>query len=152
MSIRIGRYFDTPRRGRGFSLLESLLAVTVLGVVVIAVTSAVTTANALSFEGQKRILAAIAVDDFAIEATTLPYDTLKTLNGTEQKIGQMTTLDGVAYPPLFWSIGREVSVTEQTIQDQGLGVSVKGLVIVIRAVDDHGVIFEAQTFIAEPVS
>src|SRR5215210_8122673 len=50
-------------RGRGFTLLESLVAVTILGAVVLAATSAVTAAQKISFEGQKRLLGAIGAND-----------------------------------------------------------------------------------------
>lgn len=137
-------------RGRGFSLLESLLAVCVLGVVVGAVISAVATSHKLAFEGQKRLLAAMAVDDLMIELVTLSYPDLKAKDGAEEKPGQMKTLDQAGYPASFWSIGRTITVKEEVLKDQALGTEIKGLRVTVSAGDGSATLAEAETFVPEP--
>lgn len=139
------------RSARAFTLLESLFAATVLGVVVIAVISAISTSQKISFEGQKRLLAAMAADDLMIELATLPYDSLKTKNGLEQEVGKIATLDGEPYPDSFWSIGRTVTVTEKLINQQDLQVKIKGLEVVVTAVDDHADLVRLEMFVPEPI-
>lgn len=133
----------------GFSLLESLLAVTVLGIVVIAVISAVSTSHKLAHEGRKAMLGSMAVDDLLLELITLSYDDLKLKNGASESAGEMNTLDGTPYPDTFWAVGRTVSVTESTISDAG--VQIKGLSVVVTALDDLNVtLAQAETFVPEP--
>ena len=138
------------RQCRGFTLLESLFAATVLGVVVIAVISAISTAQKISFEGQKRLLAAMAADDLMIKLATLPYDTLKTKNGLEQGVGAMETLDGEPYPDSFWSVGRQVSVSEKLISQDDLQVKIKGLEVIVTAVDHSADLVRLEMFVPEP--
>lgn len=141
---------NRPRGSRGFTLLESLFAATVLGIVVIAVISAISTAQRISFEGQKRLLAAMAADDLMIELATLPYSTLKTKNGLTQAPGAMTTLDGEGYPESFWTIGRSVSVSEKVVTQNDLNVNIKGLEVVVTAVDDSADLVRLEMFVPEP--
>lgn len=144
---------DIRRRSaarRAFTLLESLFAATVLGVVVIAVISAISSAQRISFEGQKRLLAAMAADDLMIELATLPYNTLKTKNGLTQDPGEMQSLDGEAYPDSFWSVGRTVSVTETVVTQRDLDVNIKGLQVVVTALDDSADLVRLEMFVPEP--
>ncbi len=138
-----------PGGRAGFSLLESLLAVTVLGIVVIAVISAISTSTKLAEEGRKAMLGSMAVDDFLLELITLPYDDLKLKNNTNQLVGEMTTLDGALYPDTYWAVGRTVSITESTISDGP--INIRGLTVVVTAVDDLNVtLAQAETFVPEP--
>lgn len=142
-----------PRRCLGgFTLIEALVASTVLGVVVLAVISGVSTAHSMSFEGQKRVLAAMAADDLLLELSTLPYADLLARDETEQPIGGMTTLDGEAYPDTFWAIGRSVAVVETIVTEEALGVSVRGALVTVTAQDEHGALVTLQAFIPEPAS
>ncbi len=138
------------RRSGGFSLIESLIAVTILGTVVLAVSVAVTTAQQVAFEGQKRMLAAIAADDILNELVTLDYAVLPTWDGTIQGMGEMTTIDGEAYPEAYWAVGREISVTDEDVYDEGLEVTVRGRRIVVAVTDEFGVIGTVETWVAEP--
>lgn len=138
-----------PGGRAGFSLLESLLAVTVLGIVVIAVISAISTSHKLAHEGRKAMLGSMAVDDLLLELITLSYSDLKLKNGASESAGEMNTLDGTPYPGTFWAVGRTVSVTETTISDAG--IQIKGLSVVVMALDDMNVtLAQAETFVPEP--
>jgi len=139
------------RRRRGFTLLESMMAATVLGVVVLAVISAVTTAQRLSFEGQKRLLATMAADDFMIELSTVPYHELKTMSQSVQDVGAMTTFDGAAYPGSFWAIGRRVEVEPETVTDPGIGVSINGVRVTVTAFDAGADLVHLTMFVPEPM-
>ncbi len=126
------------------------MAATVLGVVVLAVISAVTTAQRLSFEGQKRLLATMAADDFMIELTTVPYNQLKTMDDTVQDPGAMTTFDGAAYPGSFWAIGRRLEIEPETIEDADIGVSISGVRVTVTAFDSGSDLVNLTMFVPEP--
>lgn len=147
-----------PARGRagaiagGFTLLESLIAASLLVMVVLAVITGVTTAQQVSFEGQKRILGAMAADDLMGELVTLPYADLKDRDGWKQAPGAMTTLDGQAYPTTNWAVGRSVSVQEEIKTEPALGVSIKGLRVIVTAQDADQDLLSIEMFVPEPAS
>lgn len=138
------------RRDQAFSLIEALVASTLLGVVVLAVISAVSAAQSLSFEGQKLILASMSADDLMAELVTIPYGDLKLRDGVSQPIGGLATMAGDPYPSTFWALGRAVSVAEEVITEPDLGVSVRGLRVRVTTRDEFRDLVSIETFIPEP--
>lgn len=139
-------------RRPGFTLIEALVASTLLGIVVLAVISAVTTSQQLSFEGQKQILAAMAADDLMAELAVIPYNDLKLKDMTEQPIGATETLGGAPYTEVNWPLGRSIHVTEQTLYYGDLGVWVKGLRVVVEVHDEFRLLASIETFVPEPAA
>jgi len=137
---------------RGFTLAESLCAAAILGVIVLAVTTAISTAQRTSFEGQKRILAAIAADDRMVELATLSYEELLAKNGLDEPPGEMTTLDDDPYPESFWAIGRRTSVVEETVVDKDTGVEITGLRVIVTTRDEWADLAVIEMFVPEPAS
>lgn len=143
---------DRKPRSRGFTLLESLVATALIGVIVIAVISSVSAAQKVAFEGQKMILASMAADDLMLELVTLPYDELKQKAELTQAPGSMASLDGQVYPGTFWAIGRSLEVQEETITEPQLGIEVNGVRVTVIAFDEFRSLTTLETFIAEPAS
>jgi len=141
-----------PRVGRGFTLLESLIALVILGATVLAVGAAVNASSQQSIEGQKQILAAMAADDLLSELSSLPYAELITHDGLDQGIGLMETLELTPYPDTYWLVGRTVSVVETMMGTGGLGVDVRGMLITVSAYDENRTLSQIQAFIPEPAS
>ena len=137
---------------RGFTLLESLIALTILTATVLAVGAAISASSQQSIEGQKQILAAMAADDLLAELSALPYDQLITHDGLDQGVGAMETLDTTPYPDTYWLIGRTVSVVETDVTTGDLGVKVRGMLVTVSAYDENRTLSEIQTFIPEPAS
>lgn len=137
---------------RGFTLLEALMGVSVLAVVVLAVSAALTASQTIAFEGQKRILAAIAADDLMSELLTLEYDDLRARDGDADPIGEITTLDNEQYPDSFWALGRSVAVQTVSLYDQTLDVSVDGVIVTVSVIDDGAILAQAEVFVPEPQS
>lgn len=137
-------------RPRAFTLLESLVAVTLLGTIMLAVVAALSASQKVAFEGQKRILAAIACDDLMSELATLSYDDLKLKDGTIEPIGELRTLDGVDYPGSFWSLGRTTTVHSSTMTDPESGANVSGLLVTVAANDEYTTLVELELFVADP--
>ena len=140
----------TPAPPRGYTLLESLVATALLGVIVLAVISSVNASQQVSFEGQKQVLASMCASDLMAELMTLDYQTLKATDGLSQPIGALTSLDGQAYPPAYWPLGRSAQITEEIVNQQQLGVNVRGLRVVVSATDSHGELARFETFVPEP--
>lgn len=141
-----------PARSRAFTLLEALTAVTILGVVVLAVTAAITASQKVAFEGQKRILAAMSADDLMSELLTLTYDDLRARDGTIQPVGSMVTLDGEQYPDVFWALGRTISVENVILHEASLDISVSGVLVRIVVTDGSATLAEAEVFVPEPIA
>lgn len=137
---------------RAFTLLEALMGVTVLSIVVIAVVAAITASQRVAFEGQKRILAAMAADDMMSELLTLSYDDIRAKDGTVQPIGEMTTLDSQQYPETFWALGRSISVQNTTLYEETLDVSVDGITVTVTVLDEGAMLAQAEIFVPEPQS
>ena len=140
------------RRRRGFTLLESMIAMVILAATVLAVASAINASSQQSIEGQKQILAAMAADDLLAELSAVPYAQLSTHDGLDQGIGLMETLTSFPYPDTYWLIGRSVIVTETMMSTGALGVDVRGMLITVSAYDENRTLSQIQTFIPEPAA
>lgn len=139
-------------RVRGFSLLEALIASVVLGMTVLALTSAVAAGQRTSIEGQKMVLGSMSASDLLSEASSVPYKELEALDGLTQGVGLMQTLDGGAYPSTYWMVGRRLSVVEEIVTYEELGVSIRGLRLTATAFDEERDLLSLERFIPEPVS
>ncbi len=126
------------------------MASVVLGVIMLAVATAVGTAQQMSFESQKRLFAAIAADDFMSEVATLEYDDLAALHNRSDDIGALRTLDGRSYPLSFWSLGRTVSVLPQRMTDPDTGVAIDGRMVRVATHDAYAELAVVQLFVPEP--
>ncbi len=143
---------ERTRGRRAFTLIEALVASTLLGIVVLAVISAVTTSQQLSFEGQKQILAAMAADDLTAELVVLDYDDLKLQDNVDQPTGSLETLGGSDYTDVAWALGRGIEVTEETLYYGDLDVWITGLKVVVEVRDEFRALAVIETFIPEPAA
>lgn len=140
------------RKGRAaFTLIEAMVAISVLSLSVLALSSAVAAGQQASLEGQKMVLGAMAVSDLMSELSSVPYNTLTSYHGRKSEVGQMRTLDNAAYPSTYWSIGRQTSVVASRFSEPGLGVEFGGLTVKVWAFDAEGrTVASAERFIPEP--
>jgi len=147
-TIQTGRV----RTRRAFTLMESLVAMTILAATVLAVGSAISAANQQSLEGQKQILGAMAADDLLSELCAVPYEDVPGYDGLDQGVGQLATLEGEAYPDTYWLIGRTVTAEETMIDVGDLGVQVRGMLVTVFAYDENRTLSSIQAFIPEPAT
>lgn len=140
------------RDRRAFSLLEAMIACVVLGISVLALCSAIAAGQRTSIDGQKRVLAAMAANDLLSELSAEPYADLDKHNGRAENVGELATLDAAEYPVTYWLIGRRLLVEEQIIEDEDLGVAIRGRRLVVTAFDDERDLLSVERFIAEPAS
>lgn len=141
-----------PKGLRGFTLLESLIAMVILTATVLAVGSAISASSQQSIEGQKQILAAMAADDLLAELSALPYAELIAHHGRDQEVGLIQTLGQTPYPDTYWLIGRQVSVVETMMSTGALGVDVLGMLVTVSAYDENRTLSQIQVFIPEPAA
>ncbi len=137
---------------RAFTLLESLVAASLIGVVVLAVVSGISAAHTVSFDGQKRILASMAADDLMLELGSLDYGVIWSYDGFDQPPGTMQSLDGEGYPFTFNALGRSVIVREVDVVEPEIGAIVRGMEITVTVRDATVDLLTVQTFISEPAS
>ncbi len=150
-SIRHQIVRSPARTGSAFTLIEAMVAVSVLSLSVLALSSAVAAGQQASLEGQKMVLGSLAVADMLSELATVPYNTLQSHHGRKADPGQMKTLDGVAYPSTYWAVGRQVSVTTTRFNDPALAVEFGGLTVKVWAFDSDGrTVASAERFVPEP--
>lgn len=155
MNTTPGLSRSTRRRSAGaraFTLIEALIATGILSMSVLALSSAVAAGQKSSIEGQKMVLASMAVSDLMSELMTVSYGQIKSHDGRTETPGQMRTLDGGFYPNTYWMIGRVVSATDQTVTEPGLGVTIRGVKVVVSATDGKRTLLSAEAFVPEPGS
>lgn len=135
---------------RGLTLLESLIATTILSVIVLAVAAALNASQKLAYEGRLRVLGVNAADDLMVELMTLSYEQLAGYNGLNQPPGEMASIDGESYPASYQGVGRTASVVPEHITEPGLGITVAGLTVTVRATDGQYTLAELTVFRPEP--
>ena len=135
----------------GFTLLETLVAASLLVVIVVAVTGAMTAGHQHSLEAQQRITATLAAESLLGRVGSEPYDDLEDWDGHLEPVGAMTDLQGTPLPGAFRFAGRrvEVDALEQTVPE--LGVLVAGRAVTVESFNQDGrMLARLERFIPEP--
>ena len=138
------------RRRGGFTLLEAVIASTVLALTVLAIGAAISASQMNALEGRKAVLGSMVCSDYMSELLTLSYTEIEARSGETLGVGAMTTLDGVAYPDSYWALGRSMTAEEELMEIVELGVTVRGLRIEVLAFDDNRVVASVESFLPEP--
>jgi len=160
----------TPRRCRGFTLAEVLLAAAVLAVAVIAITQAVVAGQAASYAALHDSRGLALAEALMEEIVALPYDdpdgggglgpeagendrtqfdNADDFDGYEESIGDVVDVAGNAYPVTFERFSREVTASFDTNSTADFG-DVDGLTVTVTVTDDKGRVWTISRFIAEP--
>ena len=139
-----------PSARCAFTLIEALVASALLGIITIAVISAVSASQTLAFEAEKQTLGALAADDMVSELVILPYDQLRLRDGLQQQVGGLQALDGTPYPNEYWALGRRVEITDHTLTHEEIGASIDGARVVVTAFDSARDLATIETFVPEP--
>jgi len=143
------RSSTTPGR-RAFTLLEAVIASAVLAITVLAIGSSISAAQMSSLEGRKAVQGAMIASDYMAELMTLPYDQIESRSGETVQVGELTTLDGVAYPETYWALGRSMTAQEELMAMADFGVTIRGLRVEVLVFDERRVVASAETFLPEP--
>lgn len=138
------------RRG-GFTLLEALVAVSILLGTVTAVAMALSTGRQYALEAQDQMQATLAAESLLAEILAAQYADLTKYDGHEEEPGTMQTPGAAVYPESFYRIGRRVAVVPVTHDFPDLGVQVDGQEIAVEAYDLSGrVLCTLSRFVPEP--
>ncbi|HWB20658.1 MAG TPA: prepilin-type N-terminal cleavage/methylation domain-containing protein [Phycisphaerales bacterium] len=137
----------------GFTLLESMMAIGILLITVMAVCSAITAGQEHALEANQRIAATLAAEELMGRLTAMPYNSLASWDGFTESPGAMTTMHSDELPEVYGSIGRSVEIIPTMRDIDEVGVKIRGTDIHITAVNTRGrVMAELYHFIPEPQS
>lgn len=119
-----------PRRHRmralvGFSLVESLIAISILALVFTAIASAIGAGSASAGEARQRVVATLAADELLAEVLASEWDDLQAWHGYEEEPGESLALDG-ASEDARRSIVRSVRIIDETLRLEPAGVEIDG--------------------------
>jgi type II secretory pathway pseudopilin PulG len=138
---------------RAFTLIEALMASAILMGIVTAVTAAIIAGQQNALEAQERIAGTLAAEALLGALLAEDYDTLATWHNYREEPGEMVDAEGQPLPPVFGTVGRQVTVTStfQTIDPPGINIA--GRTVRVRAFDVDGrVLADLTRYVAEPQS
>lgn len=157
---------------RGFTLAETLLAVSILTVAVLAVVQALTAGHFQSREAVRSARATALAEAMIERALALPYhdpdgtaaspgpdagettpadyDNADDYHGYTESPGNLTDAAGVAYPPAYQAFQRRVTASYDTLNVPGLGGARPGLRITVVVENPQGRTWRIQRFIPQP--
>ncbi len=155
----------------GFTLIEVLMAATVLSFAVIAIAQMLVAGQMSTYEalhhrrGQslaeamiEEILALPYADPDGAstpgpeggEATRADFDNSDDFDGYSEAAGAVTDSAGDAYPSQFNLFSRAVAITETDITVTGFSADVPGIEVQVTVTDSRGQTWRVVRFIAEP--
>ncbi len=127
------------------------MAVSILLVVVVSVTAAVTAGQQHAFEAHQRIGGTLAAEALLARLLREDYDALGAFDGYTEPVGSMVDAGGQPLPENLVTLGREVQVTTSLKSLPGLGIEVSGRTVRVRAFNADGrTLAEVSRFIPEP--
>ena len=127
------------------------MAVSILLVVVVSVTGAITAGQQRAFEAHQRIGGTLVAEAMLARLLTEDYGALAGFNGYTEPVGAMVDSSGQPLPENLAMLGRDVQVTTSVENLTALGIEVAGRTVRVRAFNaDDRTLAEASRFIPEP--
>ncbi|MCH6550731.1 MAG: prepilin-type N-terminal cleavage/methylation domain-containing protein [Planctomycetes bacterium] len=149
--MRPNRQYGWRRPPAGFTLVEVMMAVSILLVVVVSVTAAVTAGQQHAFEAHQRIGGTLAAEALLARLLREDYDALGAFDGYTEPVGAMSDAAGDSLPGTFRMVGRSVRVTTTMQTIDSLGVNVRGRTIHVEAFNaKNRILAEITMFFPEP--
>ena len=137
-----------PRRG--FSLIESVLALSILAITFTAIASAIGAGTSSALEERDRVTATLATEELLAEILSAEWDQLDSWNGFEENPGEALAPDGIrsASRARIW---RTAEVLDQTLQIEPAGRQLNGRMIRITTRSTEGrVLVAVERFVPRP--
>lgn len=134
-----GRPTREPRPGNrglrpGFSLVESLIALSILALVFTAIASAIGAGTASAGETRSRVTATLAAEELLAEVLAEEWDDLTDWHGFSEPVGAARAPDGREAPALK-NMARSALVIEEVRLLEPAGIEVSGRTVVIEVHD-----------------
>lgn len=151
--IRLATKIRSRHRRRGFTLLEAIIASTILLGIVTAVTGAIVAGQQNSLAARERIAASFAAEALMGRILCGTYDNIASWHGHREDPGTMVDEMDQPLPESFGTIGRSVLVETTLNSVDTLGVYVRGRTITVRAFNTNDeTLVTLQRFVPEPSS
>ena len=153
------------RRTRGFSLLETLIAATVLAFAVVAVSQAIVSGQMSTYAALHELRATSLAEAMLEEVLSKSYsdpdgsssgeddrsdwDNLTDFNGFAEDAGDVLDVAGAAYPSMFSEFARGVVVADSTMTIPGFDSAVTGKNVTVTVTDADGKQWSVTRFVPE---
>jgi hypothetical protein len=163
-------------RQRGLSVVETLIAMAVLGLVVSAITESVVTGQMHMHAGLHAQRANMLLQDLMEQVVALPYDdpndddTVSAIgpepseldvldfdnaddyHGYSESVADSVDPSGAAYPDEFNTFSRSVDAAYDDLTVTGLTGTVPGLTVTVTVQDARGQTWSATRYITETIT
>lgn len=157
-------------RQTGFTLMEVLFALTVLGIAIAAMAQAGSTGQKATYEALRELRAMSLAEAMMEEIISLPYDdpegtttlgpdagevartsydNIDDFHGFTESRGSCRDMSGVRYPASYDDFGRSVSVATSTLTLAGASAT-SGVSITVLVQDQGGRQWCITRFVAKP--
>jgi len=138
---------------KGLALLEVLIAVSLLTITIVSITSAIVAGQQQSVEARTKIVGAVAAESLLSQLSQVPWETLHSWDGYSEDVGMIVDPSGMPVDGDWATIGRIVSVIDSEIFIEPLEVYILGRTVTVSSFTDSGrVVSRVERFIPEPQS
>lgn len=135
---------------RGFSLIESVLALSILAITFTAIASAIGAGTSSALEQRDQVTATLATEELLAVILGAEWGELATWDGFEEAPGESLAPDGSETPSRA-RIWRSASVSEHTMQLEPAGRTLEGRMIRITTRSMEGrVLMSVERFVPDP--
>ena len=156
---------------RGISLVESMVALAVVGVAVLAVVNTIVAGQKQAHEGVLGMRAARLAEELMEEVLALPYDdpegdtafgpdngeaaradfdNIDDFHGFTESAGALADFSAASYDDAYQGFSRAVTVTASTQNVPGFAETIDGLLVTVTVTDDRGQNWTVVRFVPEP--
>lgn len=163
----------TRPRPDGFTLMETMIAITVLAFSVAALTQAIVSGQSHTYEALHSSRAISLAEEMIDEVLSKPYDDpdgdvtagpdagessrdlfdcADDYDGFTEALGAVQNQAGVDHPELYQNFGRSVTASYTTVNLADLGGDHDGLTVTVTVTDMNGRTWTLSRFIQEPAS
>jgi len=156
------------RSAQGFSLLETLIASSVLAFAVAAVSQSIVAGQMQTYEALHELRATSLAEAMLEEVLSKPYndpdgvttgevgrstwDDIVDFNGYSEDAGTVADVAGVTYPSAYSEFSRSIAVANGTLTIPGFDQAVSGKNVTITVTDTKGKTWSVTRFVSEPAS
>tara|TARA_B100000959_G_scaffold282096_1_gene347743 strand:- start:1396 stop:1845 length:450 start_codon:yes stop_codon:yes gene_type:complete len=142
-----------PSERRGLALLEVMIAVAILTVAVVAITSAIVGGQQQSLESRTTIVASIAAESLLATLSQEPWESIDSWDGYSEEVGEIVDATGLPIGGDWDVLGRSVSVIETNLYVEPLLVFITGKTVSVSVFTNDGrELTSVNRFIPEPQS
>ena len=134
----------------GFTLVESLIALSILALVFTAIASAIGAGSASAGEARESVAATLASDELLAEVLASEWDDMTRWDGYQEDAGENRAPDG-ARESARKAILRSIAISKETVRLEPSGIEITGRRVLIRAEDPNSrILVQLDRFVPQP--